>query len=150
MRTILVGLGAALLSWILLCLCVVAWLSWTRAGRFARDQRVMSEDYSAVRKEYGDPFELLDRGKRQQEFVAFPLISIITGVVVGLAGKVRPGWVAVVALFPLQIFLLAANSFAAWAFIRALVYFLLAFFCASWVQRMKVASTPKAASPPTA
>jgi hypothetical protein len=108
----------------------------------------MNKDYSSIQKKYGDPFELLSRGKSEFEMVVFPLISIITGVVVGLTGKVRTGWTAVIALLPLQVFLLAAGSFAAGAFMRSLVYFLLVYFCASKANRLRTGSTSKAAPSP--
>jgi len=145
-RSILVGIGAAILSWVLLCLSIVAWLSVTQSGHFVRDPQVRNKDYATIQREYGDPFELLNRGKRQYELVVFPLISIITAAVVGLTGKVRTGWTAVVALLPLQAFLLLAGSFALGAFVRAFVYFLLAYFCASKVRSMRTGAPPKTAS----
>jgi hypothetical protein len=144
-RTIFVALGAAVLSFVLLALSVVAWVSWTRSGHFARDQQVVNKDYATVQREYGDPFQLLNRGKQGYELLVFPLISIIIGVAVGLIGRAHTGWTAVVALLPLQIFLLAADGFAVGAFMRALVYFLLVYFSASKVQSMR-ASPPRTAS----
>ena len=138
---------AAVLSFVLLILSAVAWVSWTRSGRFASDQQAVNEDYATIQKEHGDPFELLNRGKHAYELLVFPLIGISTGVMVGLLGRVRTGWTAVAALVPLQIFLLAADSFAVGAFLRAFVYFLLAYISASKVQSMR-ANTVKTA--PTA
>ncbi len=142
-RSIAVGFGAAVLSWVLLSLSILAWLSWTQSGHLARDAQTTTKGYAAVEKEYSDPFALLSKGKRQQEIVIFPVISIISGVLVGLLGKVRTGWIAVAALFPLQIFLLAANDFGLWAFLRAFVYFSLAYFCAGGVHTMWASHAPK-------
>ena len=148
-RSFSVGVGGALLSWILLYLSIVAWLSWTPSGHFVRGPQVIDKDSVAIQKQYRDPFELLDRAKTGYQLGVIPAISIITGVFVGLTGRMRTGRLAVVALAPLQIFLLAAESFAVWAFVRALVYFLLAYFCASRVQSMRV-SNPSKVTPTTA
>ena len=136
-RTILVGLSAAALSWVLVCLSVVAWLSWTPSGHFVRGPEAMSHDSPAVHKQYGDPFELLGRAKTGYQLLVIPVISIVTGLFAGYVGKARAGWIAVVALFPLQAFLLAADGLRMSAFVRALAYFILAYFAASIVHSMR-------------
>lgn len=137
-RSILTGIGGAVLSFILLAALVMVWLSWTRPGQMVNDPRILNEkDAAAIVAEYGDPIEQLQKGKEQHELVLFPLISILTGVFVGLLGKVRTGWTAVVALLPLQVFLIFAESFDVAAFLRALAYFLLAYLSASMVRRMR-------------
>src|SRR5271168_3217053 len=125
-RSIMVGVGAALLSCVLLCLSVVAMLSWTRAGHLARDPQVLSKDSGSIKKEYGDPLALLNSGKKVQETVVFPLISLATAIMVGLMEKTRAGWIAVVTLLPLQFLALASNSFAPETFVRTVAYLLLA------------------------
>lgn len=133
-RSIVVVIIAAVLSWILLVVGVYCWLSWSQSGRFVRDQGATTRDYASVQREYGDPFGLLNRGKRQQEVVIFPLISVVVGIVVGLSLRKRPGWLAILALAPLQVFLLAANRFMVWAFVRTFAYLLLAYLCATKVR----------------
>jgi uncharacterized membrane protein YjjP (DUF1212 family) len=105
----------------------------------------MDKDSAVLQKQYRDPFKLLDDAKTSYQLGVVPALSLITGLFVGLTGKVRVGWTAVFALAPLQIFLLAADTFTVWAFVRAFVYFLLAYFCASKVQGIRASSTPKAA-----
>jgi hypothetical protein len=148
MRSILVAVGAAVLSWVWLSLSVVAWLSWTSSGHFVRGPEVMHKDSATVQKEYRDPFKLLERAKTGYQLGVIPVISIITGVAVGLTTKVRAGWIAVIALLSLQIFLLVADSFTIGAFLRALVYCLLVYFCASKLRSMRANSPPKAAPTP--
>jgi hypothetical protein len=109
----------------------------------------MDKDSPALHEQYRDPFKLLDRATTGYKFVVIPAICIVTGGFVGLIGKVRAAWIAVVALVPLQTFLLAADSFAVWAFARALLYFLLAYFCATRVQNMRGGS-PRRTAPTTA
>ncbi|HXM13294.1 MAG TPA: hypothetical protein VN946_25315 [Terriglobales bacterium] len=136
MRSILVVVGAGLLSWVILCFSVVAWLSWTPSGHLVRGPEVANKNSTTIQREYRDPFERLEKAKTGYQLIVIPVISIIVGVVVGLAGKTCAGWLAVLALVPLQVFLLDAEGSAGGAFVRALVYFLLAYLCGSKVQRM--------------
>lgn len=136
-RSILVGITAALLSWILLVLFTLGWLSWTRSGHLASDQHAGEKTYATIQKEYGDPFELLNQWHRQYDLLILPAISIITGAFVGAACNACPGWVGVVALLPLQLFVLASDRFASAGFFRALIYSLLVYFSASWVARLR-------------
>jgi hypothetical protein len=143
-RPILVGIGAAFLSWVLLVVCTVCWLSWTRSGHFARDQRTVKEGYTQVQKQYGEPFELLSQGAKAYDFLILPLISIVTGVVVGAASRKQSGWTAIVALLPLQILVVVADDFRVWGLVRALVYLSLAYLSAVMMYRTKGRTTSHA------
>jgi hypothetical protein len=136
-RPILVGIGATFLSLVLLVCCTFCWLSWTRSGQFARDQRTVNEGYTQVQKQYGEPFEMLSQGAKVYDFLILPLISIITGVVVGSASKKQAGWTAVVALLPLQTLVVVADGFRVWGLVRPLVYLSLAYLCAVMMYRTK-------------
>ena len=130
-RSLIIAVGAALLSWMLLYLSLTVWLSRTRSGNFARDPHALTDDYATVKKQYGNPFELMNEGQKEFELGVFPIISIIIGAIVGLTVNTRAGWIAIFSLVPLQIFLLVASSFAVGAWARMLVYFLLAYLSAS-------------------
>lgn len=141
-RSVLAGVGAALLSWVLLCLSVMAWLSWTPSGHFVRGPSVMDRDSAILQKQYLDPFKLLDNARTGYRLAVIPAISIVTGLFVGFVSKARAGWIAVFAVTPLQIFLLDADRFGVAALARAFLYFLLSYLCASAVQRMRARAGP--------
>jgi hypothetical protein len=142
-RSILVGASGVVLSWVLVILSVVAWLSWTPSGRFIRGARATLKDSAAVHAQRHDPFELLESAKSGFQIWVFPAISIVTGLFVGKMGTARTGWLAVVALAPLQIFLLAAQSLVVSAFLRTFVYLLLGYFSASFVHRLAQTSASR-------
>lgn len=136
-RSILAGVGGVVVTWALLCLSAVAWLSWTPSGHFVRGPGAMDTDSAILQSEYDDPFKLLNNAKAGYQLSVIPAISVITGLFVGFVSKARAGWIAALAMTPLQFFLLYSDSFTFSAFVRALVYFLLAYFCASAVQSTK-------------
>jgi hypothetical protein len=142
-RSILVGASGAVLSWVLVILSVVAWLSWTPSGRFIRGARATFKDSTAVHAQCHDPFGLLESAKLGFQIWVFPAISIITGLFVGRMGTARAGWLATAALAPLQIFLLAAESLAVSAFLRTFVYLLLGYFSASLMHRLAQTSASR-------
>ena len=129
-RSILVGVSAVFLSWLLLSVFTLAWLSWTRSGQLSRDQQAQKQGYRAVQNKYGDPFQVLNRGGKDYDIVILPLITVVIGVFVGATTGRLVGWTAALAIFPLQVFMVVADGFGLWAFTRALAYLLLAYVTA--------------------
>ena len=136
-RSVTICIVAVLFSWVLLYVSIAGWLSRTRSGKFVRDPHVLTEDYGTVQEKYGKPFELMNEAQKEMGLIVFPLISIAIGVFVGLSTNTRAGWIAVISLLPLQIFLLEAGSFALGTCAQTIAYLLLAYLCANTIGSLR-------------
>ena len=115
-RSILTGVGALFLSSILLLVSIMIWVS------MASSKNMIAAD-------------------REENLLFLPLISILTGVFVGLLSKTYAGWIAVVSFIPVQVFLLYIDSFGREAFVRMTLYFLLVYFSAVTIRRLRIKKT---------
>jgi|SRR5579872_3756292 len=139
LKSILVVLGAVALSAFLLELSILASMHWTRFGHFLRESQAHQMHAAEIKAKYGaDVFTMMAEFIREQEFVVNPLISILVGIFVGLLGKTRTGLTAIMTLLPLQLFLLLSDDFSRWAFVRAAIYFALAYCAASAAENISM------------
>ncbi|MGA7221134.1 MAG: hypothetical protein WBX38_22660 [Candidatus Sulfotelmatobacter sp.] len=96
-RAILVGLGAALLAMALTSFATYLEVSYTRNGDFIRDW----VSNGAPNPRYGDPLAFMVTWLRINQFMVDPVVSLLSGLLVGSFGRSRRFLSLMIAVLPI-------------------------------------------------
>ena len=111
-RNVLVVIGGAIFSFVLLSVGVWIFLQTSSQGEWIRKSAAEGgvPKYEETIEKYGDPFDMMVRGMRVMQFVLWPIVALLTGAFVGLLARSAVWQTAAISLTPLSLLVLAGHS----------------------------------------
>jgi hypothetical protein len=88
-RNIVIGVGAAVLGFFLISLFAYLELRYTEFGAF-----MQGAAKGVLDRRYGDPFDFMGKWARINQFIMFPVVSVLVGLFIGSLCRARC-WLAV-------------------------------------------------------